>query len=93
MGHFIEHLERVEEMERIDGVGSSEGRGSIRVGVETGFEEMGMEGLGVGRGPEVGACFEESGEGERVKGWGRGREEVGEEGKCFFIETICYEFC
>lgn len=75
-------------MARVGGVGGSEGGGSIRVGMETGFEEMGMEGLGVGRGTEVGACFEESGEGERVKGVGRTRMEVGEEGECFSVEAI-----
>ena len=37
-------------MARVGGVGGSEGGGSIRVGMETGFEEMGMEGLGLSMG-------------------------------------------
>ena len=69
--HFVEHLECVKEMARVRSVGGCEGGRSIRVGMETDFEEMGMEGLGVGRGTEVGACFEESGECEGVKGGGR----------------------
>lgn len=34
----------------VGGVGGGEGSGGVRVGVETGFEEMGMEDLGLGRG-------------------------------------------
>jgi len=76
-------------------ISSGQGGGSIRVGVETGFEEMGVEGLGVGRETKFGACFEESGEGEGMKGKGRRRRrvEVGEEGKRFFVESISNEFC
>ncbi|KAH1111273.1 hypothetical protein GYH30_009880 [Glycine max] len=47
-------------MARVGSVGGGEGGGRRRVGMEIGFEEMGMEGLGVGRGTEVGACFEEN---------------------------------
>jgi len=80
-------------MARVSSIGCGQGGGSIRVGVETGFEEMGVEGLGVGRETKFGACFEESGEGEGMKGRRRRRVEVREEGKCFFVEAICNKFC
>jgi len=80
-------------MERDSSIGRGQGGGSIRVGVETGFEEMGVEGLGVGRETKFGACFEENGEGEGMNCRGRRRMEMGEEEKCFFVEVISNEFC
>lgn len=63
------------ESARVGSIGGSEGSGGVRVRVETGFEEMGMEDLSLRRGREIGACFEENGEGEGVRGGG-GRVEV-----------------
>jgi hypothetical protein len=62
--HFIEQFESVWERARIDSIGGGEGSGGVRVGVETGFKEMGMKDLSLGRGmmTEIGTCFEENGE-------------------------------
>lgn len=86
LGHFVERVEGVVGRARVGSVGGDEGGGRVRVGVETGFEEMGMEDLGLGRrGREVGACFEERGEGEGVRSVGGGSVEVGIEVKRFFV--------
>lgn len=63
------------ESVRVGRVGGGEGSGGVRVGVETGFEEMGMKDLSLRRVREIGACFEQNGEGEGVRGGG-GRVEV-----------------
>lgn len=63
------------ERARVGSIRGNEGSGCVRVGVETSFEEMGMEDLSLRRGREIGACFEENGEGEGVRGGG-GRVEV-----------------
>jgi hypothetical protein len=47
--HFIEQFESVWERARIDSIGGGEGSGGVRVGMETGFEEIGMEDLSLGR--------------------------------------------
>ncbi|MCI83536.1 hypothetical protein A2U01_0104812, partial [Trifolium medium] len=46
--HFIEQFESVWERARIGRIGSGEGSGGMRVGMKTGFEEMGMEDLSLG---------------------------------------------
>jgi hypothetical protein len=71
--HFIEQLESVADRARVGSIGGNEGSGGVRVRVETGFEEMGMEDLSLRRGREMGACFEENGEGEGVRSMGGGR--------------------
>jgi hypothetical protein len=60
--HFIEQFESVWERARIDSIGGGESSGGVRVGMETGFEEMGIEELSLGRGmrKEIGTCFEEN---------------------------------
>jgi hypothetical protein len=47
--HFIEQFESVWERARIDSIGGGEGSGGVRVGMETSFEEMGMEDLSLVR--------------------------------------------
>lgn len=87
LGHFVEQFEGVWERDRVGGVCGGEGGGGVRVRVETGFEEMGMEDLrlGRGRGREIGACFEENGECEGVRSVGGRVVEVGIEVKSFFV--------